>query len=981
MAADGVMDITLVACASSAPSGGSECLRVGDGQLEFRAPEELREAGFPQQDVKFAFEHTARNINADTLHSKYLKTASLDLFDRQNTVVFAAGQRATPKRQLLFGEPQRPETGTLWKVMQGVCSASGFKSVNLSCTCYAVGSGDRIADILNLDNQTGVMKDSLKGPPTVKNLTTIPIRSWQDGQRALKTVNANYPKHFADVLGEAREKPFANYNPDNLVFCMRTFAPDAPTGEDDEHESHGRPGDDHDRKEMNSIHFIALGDSERPGLCGINTDVMKQYEETQKTLSAIVGILGAIRCNRLRVPYGKCRLTHLLKRAYNAEKGNEHNEVNKPTRSILVCHCFENDRYAEETFHGLTFAKRIMNVIGGGPGIGPASRDLAIEKWRLEQDIIELKDELEIAKAVHGYKPCIYNQAKPVANIKEEEQKRISKIQEMREKQRAEQQAQMQAQAMEEARQFIDKEQQKANQNLKELEKQLKAKLLENSELNEERDRKMEECDKQLKKIRKKREEEEEKTEKLRKDIQEIEQQLNARQESIQKKREELEVLSKDHAKGRELILAGRQETKAKREQVAKERKERRQDWLKEIKAANERVLAQIRQLEETRKLPGQQQPQADDDEDTEQNVREDIESIDRFLPRLISVEETSSIDEKCEEVRKQLENYFDSERQAFEEKLVQEQTRREQLERAAETFRQRISEQQNKVKKDQLTEAMKKERHLEGLIEQVIQYLEHGCRMTKIPSKGGARKRYFYISDDRKRILSCEMDEMGMPRDRKKPTSTVYFRDIRRIILGQFTSSFKSFEKEGGVPATQPGDVLDDDEGAYNPSPTPSVTPQNIGKYFYRSFSFEFKKGKTLDVVTETDSDFEAWIVALKRLLGTKNEWEKVQDPKKGNVLDEPPTVEWGVPLEITQKPGIDRLMSEEVQLCSDNHITPMQYVNAKTEIINKAQSSFVTVYDVRTLSSLDLLRSRVVYEYFVRKKLIPSPSTTDIR
>ena len=55
---------------------------------------------------------------------------------------------------------------------------------------------------------------------------------------------------------------------------------------------------------------------------------------------------------------------------------------------------------------------------------------------------------------------------------------------------------------------------------------------------------------------------------------------------------------------------------------------------------------------------------------------------------------------------------------------------------------------------------------------------------------------------------------------------------------------------------------------------PSQTITPQNLNKYFYRSFSFEFKKGKTLVVITDTDSDFEAWIVALKRLLGSKSEW-----------------------------------------------------------------------------------------------------------
>eukprot|EP01065_Artemidia_motanka_P038196 TRINITY_DN47048_c0_g1_i1.p1 TRINITY_DN47048_c0_g1~~TRINITY_DN47048_c0_g1_i1.p1 ORF type:complete len:1004 (+),score=466.05 TRINITY_DN47048_c0_g1_i1:85-3012(+) len=975
------MEVTLIANVASAPDGGPAGVTAGEGQVEFRCPQELREAGFPHGEVRFPFDHITRDLSPGDLQSRYLSSAALKLFERQNTVVFAAGQRATPKRQMLFGPPGKPDGGAVWKVMKGVCEASQFKSLQFKACAYAVSHSESITDMLDLENTSGIMRDSLKGPPSVKGITIVDVKSWADGQKVLRTINKNYVTHFESVLSEPRETPFANYNPDNLVFALRAYVPDVAPDDDDAAAADAaqRPGEDR-RTEINSLHFIVLGDSERPALCGIDTAVMKRYEDTQKTLSAIIGVLGAIRCNRLRVPFGKCRLTHLLKRAYNAEKANQYNEGAKPTQSIIVSNVFETDRYSEEAFHSLTFSKRIMNVIGGGAGIGPASRDLAVEKWRLEQDIVELKDELDIAKSVHGYKPCIFNPQKQVQNIKEEEQKRTTKIREQRDKQREERVAEMQRQATEEARAYIDKEQQRANQNLQELQKKLDRRLAENQGLMKERDTRMQQLEREIEKIRKKRADEERKTQELRHDIEEIESTLTARQDVIQKKRQELELLNKDHTKGREMILQGRAETKQKRDQLGAQRVEQRRNWLKEIKETNEKVLHQIRQLEETRKNRSFQAPQ-DAEEETEQSVCEDIESIDRFLPRLISIEDAKGLDAKAEEVRQQLEDYFDSERKSFEEKLLQEQARREELERASATYKSRISEQQNKVKKDQLTEAMKKERHLEGLIEQVIQYLEHGCRMTKIPSKGSARKRYFFICEDRKRIMACEMDDMGMPVNRKRPTSTVYFRDIKRIVLGQFTQSFKNFEKEGGKSPMDPGDVLDDDEGAYNPSPTQVVTPANIGKYFYRSFSFEFKKGKSLDVVTETDSDFEAWIVALKRLLGSKTEWEKVQDPKKGGAYDDPPTVEWGVPLDVTQKPGVERLMQEEMQLCADNHITPMQFVNSKTEIINKSQNSFVTVYDVRTLSSLDLLRSRVVYDYFVRKKLIGSPNTADIR
>ena len=57
--------------------------------------------------------------------------------------------------------------------------------------------------------------------------------------------------------------------------------------------------------------------------------------------------------------------------------------------------------------------KRVVTVVGSG-GVGPMSRDISCEKWRLENDISHLKDEIQIATAVHNYKPCIFGQNPPV---------------------------------------------------------------------------------------------------------------------------------------------------------------------------------------------------------------------------------------------------------------------------------------------------------------------------------------------------------------------------------------------------------------------------------------------------------------------------------------------------------------------------------------------------------------------------------------
>ena len=299
--------------------------------------------------------------------------------------------------------------------------------------------------------------------------------------------------------------------------------------------------------------------------------------------------------------------------------------------------CFNDTNHAEETYHTLTTARRVGNVMGGA-GVGPASRDLGVEKWRLEQDILELKDELSIAKAVHDYKPCIYDQPKAVQNIQEEEFKRITAINKKREEARAKAQNEMRLQAQKEAQMVIEQEEKKSNSNLQELEEKLKQKLILNSELNAERDKKIKEFDKQLEKIRKKKVEEEEKALKLKEEIKAIEEELNARNTAISKAREQLEVLNKDHIRGREMILQGREETKSKRQQIYDQRRKQREQWLEEIEAINNKVIEQVRLLAKEKAAAGIGRVMADDI--NVRDVQADIDSIQKFLPKLIDIDD-----------------------------------------------------------------------------------------------------------------------------------------------------------------------------------------------------------------------------------------------------------------------------------------------------------------------------------------------------
>eukprot|EP01006_Ploeotia_vitrea_P051082 TRINITY_DN67525_c3_g1_i2.p1 TRINITY_DN67525_c3_g1~~TRINITY_DN67525_c3_g1_i2.p1 ORF type:complete len:697 (+),score=121.28 TRINITY_DN67525_c3_g1_i2:44-2134(+) len=683
--------------------GSPACINCGDGKsVQYQAPGELLEAQFPISDATFNFERVLPpGTTPQRIQQDFLADAAANFLQkRQNTVVYTYGQKGLPKRQLFFGESAdiggnlTPKSGVLQHLVHQIFESGALGSSVIKFSGYCLGVSEAVTDLLNIDNASAVVADSIKEGPSISNLTRTQVGSYAQAVATLKSVAEVVEDEFADVLDETKgaTDPFPPYNPCHTVFSILRYA-------NEEAASDGSP-------EVNSINVVCLGDSERPPLCGINLDQLNKYEKTHKTHTAVVGILGAIRCNRLRIPFTKSKLTSLLKRAYNQEKNNPNNDENLPTKSFMFVYCFNDPAHAEESYHTLLTAKRIVNVMGGG-GVGPASRDLSVEKWRLEQDIIELKDELTIAKAVHDYKPYIYDQPKVIQNIQEEELKRINQINKKREEARAKAQADMRLQAQREAQVIIEQEEKKSNSNLKELEEKLQQKLLTNLDLNAERDKKVKEFDKQLEKIKRKKQEEEDKAKKLQEEIRTIEDELNARNQAIAKAKEQLEVLNKDHARGREMILQGREETKEKRMQVYQQRRQQRQQWLKEIDETNTKVLEQIKLLSKERQATGAP------DDGSEARTKKDIETLQKFIPELISIDEPNH--EASDSIRKQLEEYYEAERKSLQKKMEDEAKRKQELEKAAEIYKGRINDHQNRIKKDQLQEALKKEKHLEG--------------------------------------------------------------------------------------------------------------------------------------------------------------------------------------------------------------------------------------------------------------------------
>eukprot|EP00758_Cryptobia_borreli_P010057 Tbor_TRINITY_DN5531_c0_g1::TRINITY_DN5531_c0_g1_i1::g.13644::m.13644 len=951
-------------------SEGGSCLVVNPSSITIKASRQLQDAAFPVSEVTLPIDTSSSNpTGKDIIISKDLLTSAAQFSapeQARNTVVYAYGPQGTVRRQLMLYPGGYGEAMFIEAFKKKPSSAAYYIS------CYIYGTTENLVDCLNPNNNQGLVVDSVKEGPRVKHIDKILVNTVSDLSAAFKTISGVVEKRFAEVIKERHDTPekraLPPYNPDAVVLSLMRY----------------NNGDTSSNIENNSIFLIALGDSERPALCGVDPTQLTEYENNQKTIGSVVGVMQAIRNSRLRIPFGKSKLTLLLKRAYNGEKGNPNNVNNLPTRSLMIVHVFNDVMHIEETYHALVTAKRILNSMG--LALGPPTRDLIVEKWRIEQDIMELKDELIIARQVHDYKPCIYDQPKPIANIAEEENKRIAAIVKKREEAREKQLSEIKARAEEEAKRIIAEEERKTGMTLAALEKAVEKKRAENTELQAERAKKVKEYEKHLDKIRHRKEEEEEKVVKLKGEIKSLEEELDSRQTAVQKKRRQLEMTSEDHAKGREAILKERDEVKKQRAKVMEERKIQRAQWISQIRETNEKVLAQVQLLAQERRARQQKegvtQEEGDAAEETEEQVREDIQSIDRYLPKLISLEDNPVDMNDTESIRKQLEDYFEQERETYVRKLEEEKNRKEKLEKAVDAFRARLQESQKKVLKDQVGEALKKEQHLNSLVDQVLQYLCNGLRMTKVSSQGNLRRRFFFLSEDKKRLHACELDDIGMPISRRKPHVTVYLRDIKHIFMGCYTPSFLSYAGEAKLQKARAEAMRND--GSYNPEVTQNITPVTLGRYNYRSFALIISGGKTLEVVCDSDSDCEAWILVFKRLFNYKTPLE-IDNEKKQRKCDgttsaaassESTGISWGSSLAVDVRDGASQLNPTELKFCSENHIPPLLFLRIKSEIQEKSQSSIITVYDIRVGYALDLIRSMALYSYFININLIPSPS-----
>ncbi|KAH8605777.1 hypothetical protein ERJ75_001605100 [Trypanosoma vivax] len=938
-------------------------LSVDGTNVVFKCPAPLKDAGFPIAEGSFGVDMVLEQPQPQSFVQKLFSSSAADFTGkRKNLVVYNYGVRSTPRRQLMYGS--NGNEGYAGKLIADAVQAGSGKGI-FAISCYGLGPSDNIIDFTDKSNDLGTIVESVKEGPRVRMVGRPKVTSAADVRTLMGKIMANCESHFAPVLCEKQPSPELEALPPFMADCviLQLYRYEDDAGYDE-------------YMEANSMTFVSLSDSERPALCGMENKSQFNFEKAQRFLTSAAGVVSSIRCSRLRIPFGKSKLSQLLRRAYNAEKGNPNNTLNAPTDTVFIIHAFSDAAWAEETYHCLSLSRRICSVVGS-TGIGSATRDLAVDKWRLDQDVLELRDELLIARTVYDYKPCIYEQTKPIPNIKEEELKRINAITSKRQEARDKQLSLVRERAKQDADKIIKELEARTGTTLAALEATLEKKKKENEVLQVEREKRIQEYEQTLDKIRKKKEEEESACEKLKEEMQQLQQELSVRQGAIESKQKQLELVKLDKTKGREAIMREREAIQAMRQTVLEERRRQRKQWIGQIKDINEKVMEQLNLLNEERKKNNETTTAAE--EAAEKAVMDDIKAIDDILPKLISLEDVPVNLEETEKIRRQFEETFAKEKQTYLAKLEEEKARKEKLERGLDAYRQRLLEAYQAKKQEKIHDAVTKVQHLSTLTDQVISYLRSGVRMNKINSKGQMRRGFYFLSEDYKRMHACDLDMQGAPISRKKPPVTIWLKDIKKVVIGMYTPSFINFAGEAQLAKSRQEAI--NDNGTYRHDAMQIITAANLGLNNYRSFALLLRGGKSLELVCEADSDCEAWLVALKRLLYVKSPVERLLEERMGGAKDPQPRggdvveMKWGGPLDIRNMRGFVSLSGEEATLCSENHIPPMLFLRVKQEMSEKGQRSTITVYDIRVSSGLDLFRSSKLYDFLCEKRIVPLP------
>ncbi|RNF04097.1 putative kinesin, partial [Trypanosoma cruzi] len=130
--------------------------------------------------------------DASTLFRKLCATAAPNFtYERKNMVAFSYGVRSSPKRQLMYGSAAGE--GYAARVITEFIRLGAKKGI-FALSCHVIGSTEHRADLLDADNELGVIVGSPKEGPRVRMAARILVSLAGDVRGAMDTIAKNYEK-------------------------------------------------------------------------------------------------------------------------------------------------------------------------------------------------------------------------------------------------------------------------------------------------------------------------------------------------------------------------------------------------------------------------------------------------------------------------------------------------------------------------------------------------------------------------------------------------------------------------------------------------------------------------------------------------------------------------------------------------------------------------------------------------------------------
>eukprot|EP01059_Diplonema_ambulator_P024522 TRINITY_DN4056_c0_g1_i3.p1 TRINITY_DN4056_c0_g1~~TRINITY_DN4056_c0_g1_i3.p1 ORF type:complete len:1084 (+),score=349.00 TRINITY_DN4056_c0_g1_i3:101-3253(+) len=184
-------------------------------------------------------------------------------------------------------------------------------------------------------------------------------------------------------------------------------------------------------------------------------------------------------------------------------------------------------------------------------------------------------------------------------------------------------------------------------------------------------------------------------------------------------------------------------------------------------------------------------------------------------------------------------------------------------------------------------------------LVGDLLKYLQCGTVLMKHGRQGKPHKRKFWIEGQSDLMYTEEPTPMGQAHGGGKDKKCIPLCNVTGIVLGMYSKVFKRAK------------------------PTPAT------EGFYRAFTLVIKGGsRTIDVVAETVSEFEAWLLGLSNLLKLEPSW--------------------GEPLNFSQLPVdeqkyVEMLTPREKEDCQQHHIKP-SHLQSLRKLVNDKREEVIT-------------------------------------